>query len=186
MKDHYKSFNRRKKVLIGSFLCMLCSTGNIMAAERAYHTKFDRLTSIQNTQQQVNGKVTAANGEPLIGVTVAVKGTTTGITTDGDGNYALSVPTGAELEFSYVGYTTQTVTVGSQSQINVTMEPASDLEEVVVVGYGTQKKVNLTGSVDVINSETLADRPATNVADLIKGASPNTNITMNMRGGEPG
>src|SRR5690606_25452995 len=83
-------------------------------------------------------------------------------------------------------YTTQTVTVGSQSQINVTMEPASDLEEVVVVGYGTQKKVNLTGSVDVINSETLADRPATNVADLIKGASPNTNITMNMRGGEPG
>src|SRR5690606_31161522 len=127
-----------------------------------------------------------ANGEPLIGVTVAVKGTTTGVTTDGDGNYALSVPAGAELEFSYVGYTTQTISVGSQSQINVTMEPASDLEEVVVVGYGTQKKGNLTASVDVISGEALADRPATNVADLIKGASPNMNVTMNMRGGEPG
>src|SRR5690606_1694459 len=186
MKDQYKTFNLRKKALIGSFLCLLCSTSTIIAAEKAYNTKADFPTSIKNTQQTVNGKVTAPDGEPLIGVTVAVRGTTMGTTTDGNGNYSLSVPAGSSLEFSYVGFTSKTIVVGTQSQINVTLEPSSDLEEVVVVGYGTQKRVNLTGSVDVINNEMLADRPATNVADLIKGASPNTNITMNMRGGEPG
>lgn len=186
MKHYYKPFSLRKKAVIGSFLCLLCSASTVMAAEKAYHSKTDFPISIKTTQQEVNGKVTAANGEPLIGVTVAVKGTTSGVMTDADGNYSLSVPDGAVLEFSYVGYTTQTVTVDNRSQINITLEPSSDLEEVVVVGYGTQKRGNLTASIDVISGEALADRPATNVADLIKGASPNTNIGMNMRGGEPG
>src|SRR5690606_32993901 len=109
--------------------------------------------SIKNTQQTVNGKVTGPEGEPLIGVTVAARGTTMGTTTDGNGNYSLSVPPGSALEFSYVGFTSQTVVVGTRSQINITMESSSDLDEVVVVGYGTQQRVNLTGSVDVINSE---------------------------------
>src|SRR5690606_24441316 len=119
---------------------------------------------------------------------VRVKGTSLGTVTDVNGAYVLdNVNEGATLIFSFIGYLSQEVKVEGQNQISIVLiEDSSDLEEVVVVGYGTQKKINLTGSVDVISGEMLADRPAVNITDLIKGTSPNTNITMGVNGGEPG
>ncbi len=142
----------------------------------------------EKAQLRVTGKVVDDQGLPLIGVGVKLKGTQTAASTDANGNYALNLPDGnGTLVFSYIGYVTQEVAVNNRTSINVTLEEDSkSLDDVVVVGYGTQKKVNLTGSVDVISGEQIANRPAAKVADLLKGISPNLNITANSRGGEPG
>ena len=141
-------------------------------------------------QQGINitGVVTEATGDPLPGVNVVVKGTSTGQVTDVNGRYSINVPDGnAVLQFSFVGYVTAEFVVGNQRMINVEMrDDASQLEEVVVVGYGTQKKANLTGSVDVISEKTLTNRSAPTVAQLVQGASPNLSIGMVNRAGEPG
>ncbi len=137
---------------------------------------------------QVSGTVTDEKGYPLPGVTIVVKGTQTGTTTDASGNYSLTVQDpNAVLEFSYVGYMKRDVPVGTQTTIDVKLEEdVLGLQEVVVVGYGTQKKVNLTGAVDVVNSETLENRPAANVGQLLQGTAPNLTINLSNRGGEPG
>ncbi|WP_206611098.1 TonB-dependent receptor [Mariniphaga sediminis] len=144
----------------------------------------------ENEQQQnpITGTVTDEAGQPLPGVTVVVKGTTQGTVTNADGNYSLSnIPDDVTLVFSFVGMRTQEVVVGNQTSINIIMEEETiGMEEVVVVGYGTQKKINLTGSVDVVAGEKLENRPNQNVGELLKGTSPNLNIVMSERGGEPG
>lgn len=94
-------------------------------------------------QKTIKGIVVDATGEPLIGVNVSVKGTTIGIITDIDGKYTLEVPTNATLVFSYIGYRTQEHSVGNQTTINITLqEDTQNIDEVVVVGYGVQKKRN--------------------------------------------
>ncbi len=144
--------------------------------------------AIEIAQVKVSGQVTDSNGEPLIGVGVQLKGAKNVTSTDVNGRYTLNLPDGdGILIFTYIGYVTREIPVNNQSTINVSLtEDSKSLEEVVVVGYGTQKKVNLTGSVDVISGEQLENRPASKVADLLKGTSPNLNISMNSRGGEPG
>lgn len=138
--------------------------------------------------RQVSGKVTDESGVPLLGVSVQVKGGNQGTTTDDDGAFRLAIgDTGSTLIFTLLGYEVEERQITSADRITVILKPVvSDLEEVVVVGYGTQKKGNLTGSVDVVSGERLANRPANTVADLVKGVSPNLNISMNLRGGEPG
>lgn len=142
------------------------------------------------TQQQkfISGKVTDSSGSSLPGVSVVVKGTTTGVITDMNGKYSISkVPENATLQFSFVGLKTQEISVGNKSTINVTLdEETVGVEEVVVVGYGTQKKVNLTGSVDVVSSKALESRSAANVGQLLQGTSPNLNISITNQGGRPG
>ncbi|GAA4440657.1 TonB-dependent receptor [Ravibacter arvi] len=139
-------------------------------------------------ERVIKGTVKDEKGEPLPGVNIMLKGTQRGAVSDVSGNFELEIPdSGGNLVFSFVGYLNQELAIGNQAQLDIRMEvDQKALEEVVVIGYGTQKKVNLTGSVDVISGDRLANRPANNVADLIKGASPNLNITMGMRGGEPG
>lgn len=135
----------------------------------------------------ITGRVVDVEGQPIPGVTVSVQGTTTGTATDLDGAYQLTVPEGAVLVFSFIGYETQNIGIGDRNVIDVILsEDMASLDEVVVVGYGTQKKMTLTGSVDAISGDELQNRPAVNMGDLMKGASPNLNITMGMRGGEPG
>ncbi|MDY5639053.1 MAG: carboxypeptidase-like regulatory domain-containing protein, partial [Parabacteroides sp.] len=96
-------------------------------------------------QKLLKGTVVDSNGEPLIGVNVSVKGTTIGIITDMDGNYALEVPANSTLVFSYIGYRSQEIPVGNQTSVNVTLiEDTQKIDEVVVVGYGVQKKVTVT------------------------------------------
>lgn len=132
--------------------------------------------------RQVKGKVTETTGGPLPGSTVQVKGTTSGTMTDGNGQFTINVPanaTSTSLIISFIGYKTAEVVVGAQDEINISLESeALALEEVVVVGYGEQKKINLTGAVSQIGSEVIENRPAPNVTRLLQGALPNLNIGM--------
>lgn len=136
----------------------------------------------------VQGKVVDEKGQPLPGVSIKVKGTTTGTSTNKEGSFTLLVSDeDATLVFTSIGFVSQEVAINGQKQLNVVMrEDLAKLEEVVVVGYGTQKKVNLTGAIDVVSGEQLANRPAANVSTLLQGLSPNLNISLNSFGGEPG
>jgi TonB-linked SusC/RagA family outer membrane protein len=136
----------------------------------------------------VQGKVTDQKGAPLPGVAVRLKGTSQGTVTDGNGEYTVAVAgADAVLVFSFIGFSSQEITVGTADKIDVKLtEEISTLEEVVVVGYGTQKKINLTGAVDVVDGEQLSNRPAPNMSMLLQGAAPNMNISLNSFGGEPG
>ena len=132
----------------------------------------------------VQGTVTDADEEPIPGVTVSVQGSSTGTATDLDGKYSLSVPEGSTLMFSFIGFETQRIEVGEQRIINVTLnEDISSLDEVVVVGYGEQKKANLTGSVASLDSEFLADRPITNSSQALQGLP---GVYVNQSKGRPG
>ncbi|WP_026968802.1 SusC/RagA family TonB-linked outer membrane protein [Algoriphagus terrigena] len=127
----------------------------------------------------VTGVVSTETGEPMPGVTVLVAGSTIGTVTNLDGHYSLTVPEGATLVFSFIGYDAQSIAVGDRSVIDVTLvEGLSALDEVVVVGYGIQKKANLTGAVDQVGSEVFENRPISNVAQGLVGAIPNLNIRM--------
>jgi TonB-linked SusC/RagA family outer membrane protein len=134
----------------------------------------------QQTQITVQGKVADTSGEPLIGVSVTVKGTTNGTLTDTDGAYSITVPSGATLIFSYVGYKAQSIAVGDRKTINVTMQEDSQImDEVVVVGYGTQKKANLTGAVSSVDvAKTLENRPVSDVGRSMQGAIPGLTIVI--------
>jgi len=137
-------------------------------------------------QKSVSGKVTDSSGSSLPGVTVVVKGTTQGTVTNADGNYTITkIPEDATLVFSFVGMRTQEVVVGNQTSINVTMEvDAIGLEEVVAVGYGTQKKVNMTGSVVSVQSKEITLAPVGNVTNTLAGRLPG--LFVKQEGGAPG
>lgn len=134
---------------------------------------------------KVSGKVTdASNGSPMIGATIYVKGTTTGTVSDLDGNYAINVKKQATLVFSSVGYTTQEIVVEGDV-INVVLKPSSEqLEEVVVIGFGTVKKSDATGSVVAVSSERFNKGAITSAQDLLVGKSAGVVITT--AGGAPG
>ncbi|SHN11448.1 TonB-linked outer membrane protein, SusC/RagA family [Cyclobacterium lianum] len=118
----------------------------------------------------VTGTIVDQNGEPLPGVSVLVQGTTTGTVTDLEGNYSIEVPEGGALVFSFIGFKSQVIQVADQSQINVTMEEdARALDEVVVVGYGTLKKSDLTGSVGSVKGDKLIDRSQPNAVKSLQG-----------------
>ncbi|WP_373512639.1 SusC/RagA family TonB-linked outer membrane protein [Persicitalea sp.] len=133
----------------------------------------------------VRGTVTDENGAGLPGVSVVVKGTTTGTTTNGGGAFELNTPDAASiLVFSFVGYQSQEVTVGTRTNLDISMVPEDkSLDEVVVVGYGTQKKVNLTGSVATMDAKFIADRPITNSTQALQGLP---GVYVNMNKGRPG
>lgn len=132
------------------------------------------------------GKVTDSSDLPLPGVTVVVKGITQGTVTNTVGEYSLSnIPENATLVFSFVGMRTMEVVVGNQATINIRMEEATiGLNEVVAVGYGTQKKVNLTGSLSSVSTEKLEGRPLTNVSQVLAGTATGIQVTQNS--GQPG
>ena len=151
-------------------------------------TFFGCLMLLQLTAQNVtvSGKVTEADGStPLIGVSVMVKGTTTGTVSDIDGLYSLEAPAEGVLVFSYIGMQTQEIAIGGQTTIDLSLsEDAVGLSEIVVVGYGVQKKENLSGAVDRIGPEQIQSRPISNLSQGLQGVSPNLNIDFNS--GAPG
>lgn len=142
----------------------------------------------------VSGKITDENGEGLPGASVVIKGTATGINTDLDGNYKLSVPEDATLIISFVGYKTQEIPIAGRSTIDFQLVPdAAQLDEVVVVGYGEMKKSHLTAAVDQVGGETLQNRPLKSVADGLQGlvaglnvqapsGAPEAKLNLNIRG----
>lgn len=146
-------------------------------------------SSYTNEQQQksVSGKVTDSSGASLPGVSVVIKGTTIGTISDVNGIYSFAnVPANATLQFSFVGMKSQEVKIEGKTSINITLvEETIGIDEVVAVGYGTQKKVNLTGSVATVNLESveIKSRPITNVAQALNGATPGLQIMQSS--GEP-
>ena len=133
----------------------------------------------QGAEITVKGRVTDTQGEPLIAVNVFIKGTQQGVTTDFDGNYQIKAPSDGTLEFSSIGMVTQSVAINNKSVINVVLQDDHLLlNELVVVGYGTQKKENLTGAISTVNVErTLENKPFTDPAKGLQGAVPGLTIT---------
>ena len=131
------------------------------------------------TRNQVSGRVTDAAGEPLVGATVVVVGTTTGTTTDIDGNYAINAPAAGQLKFSYIGYAEQTVEIGTQSVINITLQDDSQvLKDVVVIGYGTMEKKSVTSSITSIKGDDLtAGMGGSTIATVLQGKIPGLTIS---------
>jgi TonB-linked SusC/RagA family outer membrane protein len=135
--------------------------------------------------QFISGTVTDADGNPMLGVTVVVKGTTTGTITEFDGTYQVSAAASDVLIFSYIGYVTQEIAVGDRSAINVVMaENAVLLEGVVVIGYGTQKKKDLTTAVVTIDEKTIRDRPMVSAAEALQGTAAGVQVVQ--PSGKPG
>ncbi len=135
---------------------------------------------------RITGTVTDEAGEALPGVTVVIKGTTTGTTTDANGKYSLTAPEDNPiLVFSYTGYAAQEITVGEQTTLNVILQPSSNiLTEAVVVGYGTIKKANLTGAVSTVKMSDIDGLPITNAATAMQGRM--AGVTVSSFTGQPG
>lgn len=134
----------------------------------------------------VKGHVKDVNDEPLIGVNVMVVGVKTGVITDLDGNFTIQAPANGELNISYIGYKSQKMKIGNGNLTVVLKEDAEVLDEVVVVGYGTMKKSNLTGAVDQLKTaKLLENRPVKNLAQGLQGQVAGLNITTSATGGDP-
>jgi TonB-linked SusC/RagA family outer membrane protein len=142
------------------------------------------LSSVMVAQQTVSGLVTDAEGTPLPGATVIVQGTSNGVTSDFDGKYSINVERGQTLEASFIGYQSNTVLVEDQDQINLSLEQDNELDEVVVIGYGEALKKDLTGTLDVVNSENFTKGSVVSAQQLIQGKVAGVSIVTNS--GAPG
>lgn len=136
-----------------------------------------------STAQIVTGTVSASDG-PLPGASVIVKGTIQGTTTDFDGNFSIEATADDILVFSYIGYTEKEIPVGNQTQIDVVLEAGNELDEVVVIGYGTQRKSNLTGSVASVDAKDIANIPSSRVDQVLQGRAAGVQVTQTS--GAPG
>lgn len=139
----------------------------------------------EQSRTKVSGNITDENGTPIIGAAIHEKGTSRGTTTDLEGNYSLEISPNATLVISYVGFKTSEIPVGNKSTINLSMKENEELlDEVVVVGYGTQKKATLTGSVSQVSGEDLKKVAAANLTNALSGKT--AGVIANTRTGEPG
>jgi TonB-linked SusC/RagA family outer membrane protein len=137
----------------------------------------------------ITGKVTDSGGAALPGANVVVQGTITGVQTDANGNYTITVqnPASAILEFSFIGYTKLQVPVGNQSKVDAVLkEEYTGLDEIVVTGYGTQKKSDITGSVTSVSNEQITARPVNNIFQALQGKAAGVDITTSLRPGTLG
>ena len=167
------------KQVLQSADCEYDINGNYVTV-RPNSTKI-RSKSSNINKKKVTGNITDDSGEAIIGATVMVKGTTNATVTDFDGNFVLSdVPENAEISISYIGFQPIILKASDQRLAKVVLhEDSKALSEVVVVGYGTQKRANLTGAVATISSEDIGNRPVTTSAGALQGADPSVNLTFN-------
>jgi iron complex outermembrane receptor protein len=176
----------RQKLLVISSLFVLYSP--ILQAKNDLKTvknsSFSTVFDLK-TQQFISGSVTDNTGMPLPGASIKVMGTSRGTTTDFDGNFSIEASQGDVLEISYVGFKTYTLTLADQTNLSVQLETdASELNEVVVVGYGTQKRSDVTGSIASVKSENFNKGVITNPGELLQGKMAGVNIASTS--GEPG
>lgn len=167
------------KIFVANNISYRILNNNLVVLKNNKDTKY----TIQDIR--ISGHVTGNNGEPLAGVSVTIKGSSIGTTTDAAGNFSISVPDqNTTLVFSYVGFTTQEVVVGSRTTVNVALTGnASQLDQVVVVGYGTQRKVDVTGSVGQLKGEEISKQPSPNPISSLQGKVAGVQIT---NSGAPG
>lgn len=158
---------------------MLLVCGGLTLTGTVYSQNHTPRQEMQAVMIKASGRVTSSDGEPIIGASVIVKGKGTGTITDLDGNFSLNVPSGTTLTISYIGCISQNI-VASNKPVNIVLKDDSkNLDEVVVVGFGTQKKVNLTGAVGIATAEDLKERPVANAAQALQGLVPGLNIEVN-------
>lgn len=173
-KSSLIDLNVFRKVLIGLGISSSLFYPNNALADSYLTSKNEVTTTVQQTKK-ITGNVTNTAGEPIIGATVLEKGNTTnGTITDIDGNFTINLLANATLSISYMGYITQEIQVGYQTSFKVVLkDDTKTLDEIIVVGYGSQKKANLTGAVSSVKmDEALGDRPLLNAADALQGAVP--------------
>lgn len=175
-----------KRVLVSTSLMMLLAGNGWAVASPETGGIGNEVTAITQQQKTIKGTVKDAAGESIIGANVIVKGSTVGVITDIDGNFTLDVPANATLQISYIGYLSQEIKVGNQTSFNIQLqEDSKTLDEVVVVGYGVQKKANLTGSVSSVDfQEQAKSRPVTNVSSALAGLS--SGVQVMQTSGRPG
>lgn len=150
-----------------------------------YITLTPKLADANQKRKKLTGKITDTNGDPITGASVVEKGTINGTMTDLEGAFSLDVNDTGTVEISYIGYQKQTISVAGKSHISIQLEEDSQLlDEVVVVGFGTQKKVNLTGSVATINFTDQLSRPVTNVSSALAGLT--SGVSVRQTSGNPG
>jgi TonB-linked SusC/RagA family outer membrane protein len=139
-------------------------------------------------QKKVTGIITDKSGTPLAGVNIVATGTTVGVISETDGRYSIDAPTDAKsLTFSFIGMETQNIEIGNQTSINLTLlESSIGLEEIVVVGYGTQKKSDITGSVISVSNEQITAHPVNNIFQALQGKAAGVDITTSLRPGTLG
>ena len=154
-----KSINSTRRIIFGLILLFACSLG-LQA-------------------QQIKGKVTSSDAGTLPSVSVRIEGSATGTVTDINGNYSIKVPNKqAVLRFTYIGYVNTKVTVGEKTIINVILMPdLTSLNEVVVIGYGTQKKRDLTGAISSISDKDIEERSPISIFDAIQGEAAGVQVT---------
>lgn len=174
------NLNLRKKTLIAG-VCVSCLLGSVPQSLAA------AIDAVEATQQArgITGSVLDDRGESIIGANVLEKGTTNGTITDFDGKFTLNVQPGAVLEVSFIGYVTQQITVGNQNSLRIVLKEDSEiLDEVVVIGYGVQKKKLVTGATVQVKGEDVQKLNTTSVLGALQSQTPGVNITAN--NGQPG
>jgi TonB-dependent starch-binding outer membrane protein SusC len=182
-------FRKMVLILAASVIIIVTSVTCLTAAAAGKTVSGDRnfiIPSELPQQNRISGTVTDAKGQPLAGVNVVVTGTTTGTLTDVSGKYTLEVPASAKsLSFSFIGMEAQEIAIGGTNLVDVKLtESAIGLDEVVVVGYGTQKKVNVIGSVTTISAKEISTAPISNISNALAGRL--NGAVVQQSGGEPG
>ncbi|MCW5515645.1 SusC/RagA family TonB-linked outer membrane protein [Muriicola sp. Z0-33] len=163
------------------FSMLLCLVGSYAMA--AGTTSWEKIKTVEAFQATITGTITDNGGVPLPGANVVVKGTTTGVAADFDGNYSINANPGDVLVFSYTGYTPTERTVGGESVINVTLQEGLELDEVIVTGYTTETKRETTAAVSIVKAEELAAIPSGNVEQQLQGRVAGVTVLTN---GQPG
>ncbi|WP_156308989.1 SusC/RagA family TonB-linked outer membrane protein [Sphingobacterium endophyticum] len=172
---HKYAFSKRLLIVKIALLSSSISI-NPLSAESIEKMNLNSFMLNTETIQQtsVSGKVTNSSGQPIVGASIKVKGTSIATSTNNNGDYSLvNVPLNSTITISYIGFESQEMAINNRTVINITLsESSSDVEEVVVVGYGVQKKVNLTGSISSVNTENINNIPAANLSNVIAGRAP--------------
>lgn len=186
IKQHFKPkvgmniLANRKSMIIGLVTLFIW-----IGAPVIYANTSETNALSESNQANVTGEIKDSHGEAIIGASVLIKGTKTGTITDLDGKFTIAAKTGDVLVISYIGYQTQEVTIGTSHNLSITLvEEHNVMDEVVVVGYGTQKKVNLTGSVSSIKAESLERRPILSTSSALQGIA--AGVTVTTQSGAPG
>ncbi|WP_339925597.1 TonB-dependent receptor [uncultured Cyclobacterium sp.] len=168
-------------------LLMLLFISSLMIVQSGFSAGLSpewRMTSLE-VDITITGSIVDENGEPLPGATIAVQGTTKGTVTDLDGNFSITVPESSTLVVSFIGYQPQTIKISNQTVLNIKLsQDASALEEVVVIGYGTQRKSDLTGSVGSVGASELSERPSPSLNQALAGRV--AGVQVNVNSGRPG
>ena len=184
VKGIYVNVNAKDKQ-IGEILSNALSGTNLTYTINDRSISITKQNDVNQQTRLISGKVTDPNGEPVIGVNIMVQGTSNGTITDLNGAFKLEVPSGAILQVSYIGYLQQIIPVGNQQNFSIVLkEDTQNLDEVVVVGYGIQKKSVVTAAISRVTSKDLSNATPTRVEDVLKGKISGVQITQNS--GQPG